>query len=75
MVGTSFWFWGRCAGVWGGGVGWGGVGWGGMGGVGVDAVGMGFFLGGGVLVCWGMFITPLSLSLSAYWEALDQEPS
>jgi len=56
-------------------VGWGGVGWGGMGGVGVDAVGMGFFLGGGVLVCWGMFITPLSLSLSAYWEALDQEPS
>lgn len=35
-----------------------------MGGVGVDAVGMGFFLGGGVLVCWGMFITPLSLSLS-----------
>jgi len=31
VVGTSFWFWGRCAGVWGGGVGWGGVGWGGVG--------------------------------------------
>jgi len=44
-----------------------------MGGVGVDAVGVGFFWGGGVLVSWGMFITPLSLSLSlsAYWEALD----
>lgn len=40
-----------------------------MGGVGVDAVGVVFFLGGGGLVCWGMFIIPLSLS--AYWEALD----